>query len=76
MTQLFWLILNNPTDCFYIDNFGNIEYSKIGWWGETHTKVIIGLFGINQNNCVIHFYCEFGVNFLGLGNEMNATVNK
>ena len=48
--------MNNPPDCFNIENLVNIEDYQIGWCDETHTKLIISFFNLNRNTRVIQFY--------------------
>ena len=43
---------------------------------ETHTKVIIGFFNLNQNNCVIQFYHGADGNYIDFGYEGNRTISK
>ena len=58
--------MNNPPDWLNIDNLIKIEDYKTGWWCETHTKLIIGFFNLNQNTYAVQFYHGSDRNVIGL----------
>ena len=68
-------LINNPPDWFNNDNLGKIENYQIFWWGETNIKVIVGFLNLNQNTCVVQFYCVANSNFNGKGDEINGNFN-
>ena len=67
--------INNPLDCFNIENIENIEDYNIDQWDKTHTTVIIGSFNINWNIHAMQFYHGTDGNFIGIGDDINGTIN-
>ena len=66
----------NPASSFNIYKLGNLEEYQIGWWHETRTKLIIGIFKLNWNTHILKFYRGSGGIVLGIGYERNGTVNE
>ena len=67
--------MNNLPYLFSIGRFRNLEDYQIGWWNETHTKVIIIFFSLKKT-CVLQFYRGSDGNVIDLRDESNGNANE